>query len=127
MGTWCLMTSTFAVPPADQGKNNWFYATQACANDGGYLPTAAQLVGAAASVKLASTIDDSQLTASIDLDPTDGLKDRREMSATLVTTQAGSSAAGRSVSPTARRAIRRPASPTPRRSRRSRPRRRCST
>jgi len=94
MGTWCLMTNTFAVPPADQGKNNWFYASQACADDGGYLPTAAQLIGAAASVKLASTIDDSQLTASIDLDPTDGLKDRREMSATLVTTQAGSSAAG---------------------------------
>ena len=45
-------------------------------------------------MKLASTIDDDQLTASIDLDPTDGLRDRREMSATLVTTQAGSSAAG---------------------------------
>jgi hypothetical protein len=94
LGTWCLMTNPYPVPPGDQGKNNWFYATQTCAADGGFLPSAAQLIGAAARVKLASTIDDSQLTASIDLDPTDGLKDRREMSATLVTTQAGASAAG---------------------------------
>ncbi len=94
LGTWCLMTNPYPVPPEDQGKNSWFYASQACASDGGYLPTAAQLIGAAARVKLASTIDDDQLTASTDLDPTDGLRDRREMSATLVTTQAGSSAAG---------------------------------
>lgn len=94
MGTWCLMTNPWPVPPQDQGKNNWFYASQACADDGGRLPTAAELIGGAARVKLASTIDDDQLTASTDLDATDGLKDRREMSATLVTTQAGSSAAG---------------------------------
>lgn len=94
LGSWCLMTNPYPVPPEDQGKNNWFYATQACVGQGGYLPTAAQLIGAAARVKLASTIADSQLTASTDLDPTDGLKDRREMSATLITTQAGSSAAG---------------------------------
>jgi hypothetical protein len=94
LGTWCLMTNPYPVPPEDQGKNNYFYATQQCMEEGGYLPSAAQLIGAAARVKLASTIDDDQLTASIDLDPTDGLKDRREMSATLVTTQAGSSAAG---------------------------------
>lgn len=94
LGTWCLMTNPWPVPPEDQGKNTWFYATQACASDGGWLPTAAELIGAAARVKLASTIDDDQLTASTDLDPTDGLKDRREMSSTLVTTQAGSSAAG---------------------------------
>lgn len=94
LGTWCLMTNPYPVPPDDQGKNNYVYATQKCIEEGGYLPTAAQLVGAAARVKLASTIDDDQLTASIDLDATDGLRDRREMSATLVTTQAGSSAAG---------------------------------
>ncbi|MBU6338279.1 MAG: hypothetical protein KGR19_10785 [Acidobacteria bacterium] len=94
LGTWCLMTNPYPVPPEDQGKNNYLYATQKCIEEGGYLPTAAQLVGAAARVKLASTIDDDQLTASIDLDATDGLRDRREMSATLVTTQAGSSAAG---------------------------------
>lgn len=94
LGTWCLMTSPYPVPPEDQGKNSYFYASQACVEQGGYLPTAAQLIGAAARVKLASTLDDDQLTASIDLDATDGRKDRREMSATLVTTQAGSSAAG---------------------------------
>jgi hypothetical protein len=45
-------------------------------------------------VKLESTIHDSQLTATINLDPTRGLKDEREMSSTLVTTEAGSAAAG---------------------------------
>ncbi len=94
LGTWCLLSNPYPVPPEDQGKNNYLYATERCVAEGGYLPTAAQLIGSAARVKLASTIDDDQLTASIDLDPTDGLRDRREMSATLVTTQAGSSAAG---------------------------------
>lgn len=94
MGTWCLMSSPYAVTAEETGRNNWFWATQKCTELGGYLPTAAQLMGAAPRVKLASTIDDSDLTASIDTDPTDGLKDRREMSATLVTTTAGSSAAG---------------------------------
>jgi hypothetical protein len=94
MGTWCLMANTYPLPPEDTGKNDFFYATKACTDMGGYLPTAAQLIGAAEKVKLASTIDDDRLTASIDLDPTDGLKDRREMSATLATTAAGSSAAG---------------------------------
>lgn len=94
LGTWCLMGQPFPIPNKDVGRNDYFYATQACVEAGGWLPTAAQLVGAAAEVKLASTIGDRQLTAAIDTDPTDGLKDRREMSATLVTTQAGSSAAG---------------------------------
>jgi hypothetical protein len=94
LGTWCLLASPYAVPNEDVGKNTYFYASQTCAELGGYLPTAAQLVGAANRVKLASTITDSRLTASIDQDATDGLKDRREMSATLVTTAAGSSAAG---------------------------------
>lgn len=94
LGTWCLMSSPYAVLTEDTGKNNYFFATQKCAELGGYLPTAAQLVGAAPLVKLASTIDDSELTASIDQDPSDGRKDRREMSSTLVTTAAGSSAAG---------------------------------
>ena len=94
LGTWCLHASPYPVPNEDAGRNTWFYATQKCAEEGGYLPTAAQLVGAADRVKLASTIDDDRTTASIDEDPSDGLKDRREMSATLITTQAGSSAAG---------------------------------
>lgn len=94
LGSWCLQASTFPFPPEDAGKNTYFYATEKCVDAGGWLPTAAQLVGAAGRVKLASTIDDSPLTASVDQDPTDGLKDRREMSATLISTQAGSSAAG---------------------------------
>lgn len=94
LGTFCLSSSLFPVPDADVGKNDWFYASAACVEAGGYLPSAAQLVGAASRVKLASTIDDSQLTATTDIDPSDGLKDRREMSATLVTTAAGASAAG---------------------------------
>ena len=94
LGTWCLQTSPFPLDNRDIGSNDYFFATSACVEAGGFLPTAAQLVGAADRVKLSSTIDDRQLTASIDLDPSDGLKDRREMSATLVTTQAGSSAAG---------------------------------
>jgi hypothetical protein len=38
--------------------------------------------------------DASQLTATIDLNPSRGLTDEREMSSTLVTTEAGSAAAG---------------------------------
>lgn len=61
---------------------------------GGYLPTAAQLIGAAPRVKLAGRADDNEVTASTDVDPTDGLKDRREMSSTLTTTASGARAAG---------------------------------
>jgi hypothetical protein len=94
LGTFCLMTNPYPLDNTELGKNDYFFATQRCVELGGYLPTAAQLIGAADRVKLASTIDDAQLTASIDLDPSDGLKDRREMSATLTTTAAGSRAAG---------------------------------
>jgi hypothetical protein len=94
LGTWCLMTSPYPLTNDQLGKNNYFYATQACVQLGGWLPTAAQLIGAANRVKLDSVIHDSQLTATIQLDPTRGLKDQREMSATLVTTAAGSDAAG---------------------------------
>jgi hypothetical protein len=94
LGTLCLMNAPYGVTNEEIGKNDYFFATQKCVELGGYLPTAAQLAGAAPRVKLASTIDDSKLTASVDLDRTDGLKDRREMSATLVTVTAGSSAAG---------------------------------
>lgn len=94
LGTVCLMANPYPLDKTDTGKNDWFYATQRCVELGGYLPTAAQLIGAAGRVKLAGTIDDTQLSASTDLDPGDGLKDRREMSATLVTTAAGSRSAG---------------------------------
>lgn len=94
LGTWCLQAAPFPLPNEDIGKNDYFYASAACVEAGGFLPTAAQLIGAAARVKLASTIDDAPVSSSPDVDATDGLKDRREMSSTLITTQAGSSAAG---------------------------------
>lgn len=94
MGTWCLMTSFYPLTNQQAGENNYFWASQACVQMGGYLPTAAQLIGAANRVKLAGKIHESQLTSTISLDPSVGLKDLREMSATLVTTAAGSDAAG---------------------------------
>jgi hypothetical protein len=93
-GTWCLMNAPYGVTNEEVGKNDYFFATQKCVELGGYLPTAGQLIGAAPRVKISSTIGDAQLSASIDLDPSDGLKDRREMSSTLTTIAAGSSAAG---------------------------------
>jgi hypothetical protein len=94
LGTWCLEESPYPLTTQDAGKNNYFWATQACVERGGYLPTAAQLIGAAKRVKLESTIHDNPGTASVQLDPSVGLKDQREMSATLITTAAGSDAAG---------------------------------
>ncbi len=94
LGTWCLDASPYPLDNADIGKNDFAWATQHCIDAGGYLPTAAQLIGAAARVKLSSTIDDSPLTAVTDIDPSDGTKDKREMSSTLVTTAGGASAAG---------------------------------
>ena len=94
LGTWCLESSPYPLTNQDAGLNNYFWAAQTCVEAGGYLPTAAQLIGAAKRVKLESTITDNRDTATIDEDPTVGLKDQREMSATLVTTVAGSEAAG---------------------------------
>lgn len=94
LGSWCLDTAPYPVTNADAGKNNYIFASKTCVAEGGWLPTAAQLLGAADRVKLESTIHDSQLTATIPLDPSRGLKDQREMSSTLVTTEAGSAAAG---------------------------------
>jgi hypothetical protein len=88
------MAATVPVENDDVGKNDYFYATQKCVDLGGWLPTAAQLIGAAKRVKLSSTIDDNATNASIDESTGDGRKDQREMSATLITTAAGSSAAG---------------------------------
>lgn len=94
LGTWCLASAPYPLSDDEVGRNDYAFATQKCVELGGWLPTAEQLIGAAPRVKLASTIDDAQLTALIDVDPSDGTKDRREMSATLVTTTAGSTAAG---------------------------------
>ncbi len=94
LGTWCLESTPYSLTDAELGKNNFIWASTKCEEEGGWLPSASELVGAAARVKLESTIHDSPLTATIDLDPTRGLKDEREMSSTLVTTEAGSAAAG---------------------------------
>jgi hypothetical protein len=94
LGSWCLDTAPYPLTNAQAGKNNYVWASKACEAEGGWLPTAAQLIGAADRVKLESTIHDSQLTATIPLDPSRGLLDQREMSSTLVTTEAGSAAAG---------------------------------
>jgi hypothetical protein len=94
VGTWCIDSAPYPLTNADAGKNNFIWASKACQAEGGWLPSAAQLLGAAERIKLESVIHDSPLTATVDLDPTRGLKDEREMSSSLVTTEAGSAAAG---------------------------------
>jgi hypothetical protein len=94
LGTWCLMNNVVTLDKDEVGKNDYAFAEESCDKLGGYVPTAGQLIGAADQVKLSSTIDDRRLTALIDQDPSDGLKDQREMSSTLVTTTAGATAAG---------------------------------
>jgi len=94
MGTWCIDSAPYPLTNADAGKNNFVWASKACATEGGWLPSASELISAASRIKLESVIHDSQLTATVDLDPTRGLKDEREMSSTLVTTEAGSAASG---------------------------------
>lgn len=94
LGSWCLDTAPYPLTNAQAGKNNFIWASKACVAEGGWLPTAAELLGAADRVKLESTIHDSPLTATVSLDPSRGLKDEREMSSTLVTTEAGAAAAG---------------------------------
>lgn len=94
LGTWCLDTAPYPLTKEQLGKNDFVFASKACEKEGGWLPSASELIGAADRVKLESTIHDSQLTATVNLDPSRGLKDEREMSSTLVTTEAGSAAAG---------------------------------
>jgi hypothetical protein len=94
LGTYCMDTAPYPLAKEQLGKNNYIFASKACQKEGGWLPSASELLGAAERVKLESTIHDSQLTATINLDPSRGLKDEREMSSTLVTTEAGSAAAG---------------------------------
>ena len=67
LGTWCLQAAPFPLPNEDIGKNDYFYATKACVDAGGFLPTAAQLIGAASRVKLSSTIDDAPVSSSPDI------------------------------------------------------------
>jgi hypothetical protein len=94
LGTYCMDTAPYPLTKEQLGKNNFIFASKTCEQRGGWLPSASELLGAAERVKLESTIHDSQLTATVNLDPSRGLKDEREMSSTLVTTEAGSAAAG---------------------------------
>jgi hypothetical protein len=94
LGTWCLESAPFPLTNKQIGQNNYIFASKACEAEGGWLPTAAQLLGGANRVRLESTIHDSPLTATVPQDPTRGLLDQREMSSTLITTTAGSAAAG---------------------------------
>ena len=126
-----LVPAGRAVPAAQRGhRQERLRSTRrrTCVEAGGFLPTAAQLIGAADRVKLASTIDDAPVTSSPDVDADGRAKDRREMSSTLVT-DAGRLVAPRArrASPRARAATRRRASRTRCRCRRTRPRSRCST
>jgi hypothetical protein len=95
-GTWCLEAAPHPIPPDDLGENDYFYATRTCAREGGWLPSAAQLIGAADKASLQSTADDDPRTSGAEEEPSAnrGIKDKREMSADLFTTTAGSSAAG---------------------------------
>lgn len=96
LGTWCLESGLHPVPPKDIGLNNYVYAAKTCVKEGGWLPSAAQLIGAAARAKLQSTIDDNPTTSGRDefQSAKNGIKDKREMAADLFTTTAGSDAAG---------------------------------
>jgi hypothetical protein len=100
LGTWCLDSAPYPLTNAEVGKNNFIWASKTCESEGGWLPSASELLGAAARVKLESTIrapdgqPENPDTATINQDPSRGLKDEREMSSTLVTTEAGSAAAG---------------------------------
>lgn len=95
-GTWCLEAAPHQIPAEDLGKNNYFYAAQTCAKEGGWLPSAAQLIGSAYKASLQSTIDDNPATSGREETPNLqlGFKDKREMSGDLFTTASGSAAAG---------------------------------
>jgi hypothetical protein len=96
MGSWCLEGSTYKVPPNEAGQNNYVYAAQKCVQEGGWLPSAAQLIGAASKAALKSTINDDPGTSGTSEFPeaANGIKDEREMTSDLFTTTAGSAAAG---------------------------------
>jgi hypothetical protein len=94
LGTWCLDDSPYPVNTQEIGENNWFWASRKCVESGGFLPSTAELIGAARRVKLEGKIHENADNATIEEDIAVGLKDQREMSSTLVTTQGGSGAAG---------------------------------
>lgn len=95
-GTWCLESTPHVIPAKENGKNDYFYAAQVCAREGGWLPSAAQLIGAAPKAPLQSTIDDDPGSSGAEEfpNPNRGILDKREMSGDLFTTTAGAEAAG---------------------------------
>jgi hypothetical protein len=96
LGSWCLEGSTFKVPTAEAGQNDYVYAAQKCVAEGGWLPTAAQLIGAAPLAALKSTTDDDPGTSGASEFPqaSVGIKDEREMTSDLFTVGPGARAAG---------------------------------
>ncbi len=96
LGSWCLEGSTFKVPQSETGENDYVYAAQKCVKEGGWLPSAAQLIGAAPEAALKSTINDDPATSGVSETPeaSSGIKDEREMTGDLFTTAAGLRAAG---------------------------------
>jgi hypothetical protein len=96
LGSWCLEGSTFKVPQSEVGQNNYVYAAQKCVKEGGWLPSAAQLIGAAPEVALKSTLNDDPGTSGASEFPeaAAGIKDEREMTGDLFTTGVGLRAAG---------------------------------
>lgn len=89
LGTWCL-------DQAARGTATYAAAGRQCEAIGGYLPTAAELIGAAPRVRLSGRLDDSPSSAQVD----PAGRDLRELSADLFTTTTGSSAAGSYADPT---------------------------
>lgn len=96
LGSWCLESSTFKIPQSEVGQNNYVYAAQKCVKEGGWLPSAAQLIGAAPEAALKSTINDDPGTSGASEFPeaATGIKDEREMTGDLFTTAPGLRAAG---------------------------------
>lgn len=96
LGSWCLESTTFKLPQSQLGQNDYLYAAQKCVAEGGWLPSAAQLIGAAPQAALKSTIDDNPGTSGAAEYPeaAAGIKDEREMTGDLFTTAAGLRAAG---------------------------------
>lgn len=88
LGTWCLDKSA-------RGTATYAAAGRQCEAVGGYLPTAAELIGAARRVRLSGRLDDHPSMAQID----PAGRDRRELSADLLTTTTGSAAAGSTANP----------------------------
>lgn len=83
LGTWCMDRGV-------RGVASYGLASRLCVREGGRLPTAGQLVGAAAKLRLSGRADDRPSKALVD--PSG--RHLRELSSSVVTTTTGSAAAG---------------------------------